>query len=58
VKRRELIKKLTDNGWYFLRAGSKHDIYTNGIRNESISRQKDIDEELAKLILRRNGIQP
>ncbi|MCL2312746.1 MAG: type II toxin-antitoxin system HicA family toxin [Firmicutes bacterium] len=56
MKRRDLIKKLEQNGWYFERAGSKHDIYSNGKRNESIGRHKDIDEELAKKILRRNGI--
>ena len=56
LKRKDLIKKLEENGWYFSRHGSKHDIYTNGKRNESISRQLEIDEMLAKKILSRNGI--
>ena len=56
MKRRDLIKKLENNGWYFERHGGKHDIYTNGKNSEPISRQKEIDEELAKKILRRNGI--
>ena len=56
MKRRDLIKKLEDNGWYLARHGSKHDIYTNGIKSEAISRQTEIDEVLAKKILRRNGI--
>ena len=56
MKRRDLIKKLENNGWYFLRKGSDHTIYTNGKRNEPISRQTEIDEILAKKILKRNGI--
>ena len=56
MKRKDLIKKLEKNGWYFSRHGSKHDIYTNGKRNESISQQIEIDETLAKKILSRNGI--
>jgi predicted RNA binding protein YcfA (HicA-like mRNA interferase family) len=56
MKRRDLIKKLESNGWYFLRAGGNHDIYTNGKRTEPIGRHTEIDEILAKKILRRNGI--
>ena len=56
MKRRDLIKKLEQNGWRYLRAGNNHDIYTNGKRNEPIGRHIEIDEELAKKILKRNGI--
>ena len=30
MKRRDLIKLLEANGWYFKREGRNHDIYTNG----------------------------
>jgi predicted RNA binding protein YcfA (HicA-like mRNA interferase family) len=56
MKRRDLIKKLENNGWEFLRNGANHDIYTNGIKNEPIERHNEIDEMLAKKILKRNGI--
>jgi len=56
MKRRDLIKKLERNGWYFLRVGGNHDIYTNGKHTEPIGRHTEIDEILAKKILRRNGI--
>ena len=56
MKRRDLIKKLEQRGWYFLRAGSNHDIYTDGKRIEPIGRHTEIDEDLAKKILKRNGI--
>jgi len=55
VKRRDLIKKLEQNGWYLKRHGSNHDIYTNGIKSEPISHTREIDEILAKKILKRNG---
>ena len=56
MKRRDLIKKLEESGWWFDRHGGKHDIYTNGIKNESVSHQREIPEMLAKKILKRNGI--
>lgn len=56
MKRRDLIKKLEKNGWYYLRAGSNHDIYTDGKRSEPIGRHTEIDENLAKKILKRNGV--
>lgn len=30
VKRRDIIKYLEENGFYFLREGANHTIYTNG----------------------------
>jgi len=56
LKRRDLIKKLEQNGWHLERHGSKHDIYTNGTKREAISRQVEINEILAKKILKRSGI--
>ena len=56
MKRRDLIKKLKENGWVFARNGGNHDIYTNGEKSEPIARHKEIDETLARKILKRNGI--
>ena len=56
MKRRDLVRKLEQNGWRYLRPGGNHDIYTNGIRTEEIGRHIEIDEDLAKKILKRNGI--
>jgi len=36
MKRKDLIKKLIDNGWWLLRNGTNHDLYTNGIKSEPI----------------------
>ncbi|HWP51044.1 MAG TPA: type II toxin-antitoxin system HicA family toxin [Clostridia bacterium] len=56
MKRRDLIKKLTSNGWFLLREGSNHDIYTNGQRSEPIPRHSEIKEMLAQAIIRRQGL--
>lgn len=56
MKRRDLIKKLEKNGWWKLREGAKHDIYTNGKVNEPIPRHTEINELLAKAIIRRQGL--
>ena len=56
MKRRDLIKLLEKNGWYLKRNGGNHDIYTNGVDNEPISRQSEIKEDLAKAIINRRGL--
>lgn len=56
MKRVDLIKMLKCNGWYFIRSGGNHDIYGNGSRIEAIERHKEIPEQLAKVIIKRNGL--
>lgn len=56
MKQRELIKKLEDGGFVFERHGSNHDIYIRGMEREEVPRHKEIDERLAKAILRRRGL--
>ena len=53
MKKRELEKLLRQLGWQFLRHGGKHDIWTNGEQEEAIPRHAEINEKLARLILRR-----
>lgn len=55
MKRKDLIKLLEKNGWYFKRNGGNHDIYTNGKDIEPISRQTEIKETVAKAIIKRRG---
>lgn len=57
VKRTDLIKKLENGGFVFDRHGSSHDIYIRGNTKETIPRHREIDERLAKAILKRNGLQ-
>jgi predicted RNA binding protein YcfA (HicA-like mRNA interferase family) len=56
MKRRDLIKRFTDAGWYFLRQGGNHEIYTNGVDKEPISHQKEIKESVARAIIKRRGL--
>ena len=57
MKQKDLIKLLKDNGWYLVRDGGNHDIYTNGKDVEAIPRHREINEQLAKAIIKRSGLQ-
>ena len=56
MKRKDLIKLLENNGWYLIRNGANHDIYTNDEKMETIPRHREIDETLAKAIIKRQGL--
>jgi len=53
VKRKDLIKRFENKGWRFLRHGSKHDIYTDDINTEQIPRHAEINELLAKAMIKK-----
>ena len=53
MKRRELEEALRKVGWRFLRHGAKHDVWTDGERQEPVPRHTEINEKLARVILRR-----
>lgn len=56
MKQRDLVKKLEDGGFTFERHGSNHDVYVRGNEKEEVPRHKEIDERLAKAILKRRGL--
>lgn len=56
MKRKDLIKLLEKNGWWLMRNGTNHDIYTNGKKSEPIPRHRELNEQLAKAIIRRQGL--
>ena len=56
MKRTDLIKLLERNGWRLKRNGGSHDIYSNGKEAETILRHSEINENLAKAIIRRRGL--
>ena len=51
-----MIKKLEKNGWWLKRTGGNHDIYTDGKNLEPIPRHKEINEDLAKAVIKRQGL--
>ena len=56
MKHRDLIKLLVKNGWYLKEHGSNHDKYTDGRNVEMIPRHSELNENLAKAIIRRRGL--
>jgi mRNA interferase HicA len=53
VKKRELEISLKLRGWWMLREGGHHEIWTNGKEMEPVPRHREIPELLAKKILRK-----
>ncbi len=52
MKKRDLERELSKLGWWLKRNGSKHDIWTNGDHEEAVPRHPEINELLAKKILK------
>jgi mRNA interferase HicA len=53
MNRRELEERLKEAGWYLARHGSRHDVWTDGEQQEPVPRHREINERLARAILRR-----
>ena len=58
VKRRDLVKHFEANGFYLLREGRKHSIYTNGVKTVPIKRQRVLDRITANELCKQAGIAP
>ena len=56
MKQRDLVKKLEGAGFIFERHGSNHDIYVRGDEKVEVPRHKEIDERLAKAIIKRSRL--
>lgn len=53
MKQRDLIKKLEDAGFIFDRHGGNHDIYKRDKDIEKVPRHNEVNENLARMILRK-----
>ena len=56
MKYRDLVKKLQRIGFEFDRHGGNHDIYKRGDEEEQIPRHREINERLARAILKKWGL--
>lgn len=56
MKRKDLIKRLEKAGFKFSRHGGKHDVYKRGADEEQIPRHTEINEILAKAIIKKWGL--
>lgn len=52
MKYRDLVKRLKSFGWFLKRQGGRHEIWSNGEVDEPVPRHKEINELLAKKILK------
>lgn len=58
VKRRDLVRHLEENGFYLLREGANHSIYTNEIKTILVKRHKMLDRITANEICKQAGLLP
>ncbi len=56
MKRKDLIDLLEKAGWKLKRSSGGHDIYAKGNEREAVPRHREIDEMLARAIIRRHGL--
>ncbi len=57
VKRKELIKYLTQNGFFLLREGGNHSIYTNGNKTIPVKRHIQFDRITANELCKQAGLE-
>ena len=58
IRRRDLIRYFTQNGFRLLREGSKHSIYTDDTKTIPIKRHRIIDRITANEICKQAGLAP
>ena len=56
MKQADLLKRFYAKGWRVLREGANHIIMTNGTDIEPVPRHKEINEQLAKAIIKRREL--
>jgi len=58
VKRRDLIRYFEENGFYLLREGSNHSIFTNGEKTIPIKRHRNLDRITANELCKQAQLRP
>ena len=56
IKRRDLIKYLKNNGFFLLREGNNHSIYTNDKKTLPIKRHRVLDRITANELCKQAGL--
>ena len=56
MKYRDLVRKLEKIGFKFERNGGNHDVYKRGSEEEQVPRHRDVNERLARAILKKWGL--
>ncbi|MBM3306396.1 MAG: addiction module toxin, HicA family [Candidatus Aminicenantes bacterium] len=58
VKRRDLVRYLEDNGFFLLREGKGHSIYSNNIKTIPVKRHRSLDRITANELCKQAGLEP
>ncbi|OQW96529.1 MAG: hypothetical protein BWK74_08345 [Desulfobacteraceae bacterium A6] len=58
IKRRDLLRYFEENGFYLLREGSNHSIFTNGAKTVPIKRHRNLDRITANELCKQAGLKP
>jgi predicted RNA binding protein YcfA (HicA-like mRNA interferase family) len=58
VKRRDLVRYFEEHGFYLLREGARHSIYTNGEKVVPIKRHRALDRITANELCKQAGLPP
>jgi len=58
VKRKDLLKYFSDNGFHLLREGKKHSIYADDKKTVPIKRHVTIDRITANELCKQAGLKP
>jgi len=58
VKRRDLVKYLKTNGFYLLREGGNHSIYTDNNKTIPVKRHRHFDRITANELCKQAGLKP
>ncbi|WP_331457507.1 type II toxin-antitoxin system HicA family toxin [Desulfosarcina ovata] len=58
VKRRDLIRHMEQHGFYLVREGANHAIYTNGTKVIPVKRHRQLDRITANELCKQAGIKP
>lgn len=56
MNQRDLLNLFLKNGWWVFREGGNHTIMTNGTESESLPRHKEVNEQLARAIIKRRRL--
>ncbi len=58
VKRKDLVQHLEKHGFYLLREGANHSIYTNNIKTIPVKRHRTLDRITANELCKQAGVTP
>ena len=56
MKRKDLIRLFEQNGWKIAREGGNRTVYTNGKEVEAIPRHNEVNERLAKALIKKHKL--